>query len=224
MSDEAAVGDDGEVPEGAFEDDLPEAPPAPMDGGLGDVLESAHELGHAAEDLAMAAGDATLDLPIDVGVVLDALAALIHRVPYKMGGKAHPLGMSIAHFLEDRGPVGIDCSGFVRWLLFLASGGAVNISDGTFNQRDFFRARADVLHLPSSPYAVCAQHDDVLRVAGFVKSNKVTFGHIWIVHNGLTGESHGKPSGGIDRRPWDHPHLVHTATWCYAIARLAPGG
>lgn len=206
------------VPEGAFEDELPEAGPAPMDGGIGDGLES---IGTTAADAVRAAADATLGLPIDVGLLLEVLARLNDQIPYKMGGKPSSLKLTTEQFLAERRVEGVDCSGFVRWLLYRSSGGKVRIRDGTFAQRDDFRAMADAMHRAPVPYSDCGKHDGVLRVAGFVKSQKVKFGHIWVVLDGLTGESHGH--GGVDRRPWDTGHLENLATWCYPLARLPTG-
>jgi cell wall-associated NlpC family hydrolase len=206
-----------------FEGDAPADEPAtPMDLGTDDIFGMAHEAGAAAAaaaiDAAATAEQATLGLALDVAELLDALAQLDDKVPYGFGSKPSNLKLTPAELLIDRkAPKGIDCSGFVRWLLYRASNGKVKIPDGSWNQRDHFRALADVAHLPASAYAACGKTDGIVRVAGFVRSAKVSVGHIWLVHDGQTIESHG--GKGINRRPWNQSSLVRLATWCYPLAR-----
>lgn len=179
----------------------------------------------AFEDLAAAPRaieSATLELPIDVAVLVDVLAALDDRVPYKLGGKPSSLKLTTEQFLAERGTRGVDCSGFVRWLLYRSSAGRVKLPDGSVNQRDRLRALADEAGVATTPYATCGQVDNVLRIAGFTRSAKVAVGHIWLVLNGETGESRGHH--GVDRRRWDTPALVELATWCYPLAALEPAG
>lgn len=200
-----------------FEDDC-EAPAMGLDD---DVASAAHEAGAvalaAADD---ATAPATLALPIDIGALLEALAFVTGKIAYGLGSKPSRLSLSPAELVADRAPpAGIDCSGFVRWILYRASGGKVKIPDGSWNQRDHFRELARRASLPASPYATCGLHDGVLRVAGFTKSERVSVGHIWLVHDGQTAESHG--GKGVNRRPWDQRSLVRLATWCYPLARLA---
>ncbi len=170
----------------------------------------------AARDLA----PPTLALPIDVRTLLDVVVALDDKVPYLLGGKPSSIKLTTDELLRERGRAGIDCSGFVRWLLFRASSGRVKIPDGSVNQRDRFRALADVAGVAAVPYTDCGQRDGVLRVAGFTKSARVAVGHIWLVVDGQTAESHGRH--GVNRRAWDTPSLLRLCTWCYPLAAL-PG-
>jgi hypothetical protein len=159
---------------------------------------------------------ATLGLQVDVPLLVEVTAALDDRVPYLLGGKPSSIKLTTEQFLAERGRTGVDCSGFVRWLLYRASGGRVKIPDGSVNQRDRFRARADDTGVAAVPYASCGDADGILRVAGFTRSARIRVGHIWLVVDGHTIESHGRH--GVNRRPWDTASLVDLATWCFPLA------
>lgn len=115
---------------------------------------------------------------------------------YRLGGKASNLKADSAVI---RG-LGMDCSGYVRWILHKASSFRLTIPDGSVQQGDWFEAKG----FKKSTGAACERLDGILRVAQWRNPGGV--GHIALVHNGETIESHG--GAGPDRREWDM-----NATW-----------
>jgi hypothetical protein len=88
----------------------------------------------------------------------------------------------------------IDCSGFVRWLIYRISG--FEMVDGSFLQR----LSLDNLGFQHCNYTDCAKMDDVLRIA-FITPEDGKAGHVFLVCNGQTVESYG--GHGVGRRPWN---------------------
>lgn len=106
---------------------------------------------------------------------------------YRLGGKAPSLKADSATIAG----IGIDCSGYVRWILHRATGDDLVIPDGSVNQADWCRE----VGLKSSTVGLCGESDGAVRLAQW--SNPGGVGHIALVHNGQTIESHGKagPNG-----------------------------
>ena len=128
-------------------------------------------------------------------VDIDLLLELSRRTcqpgnQYRLGGKAPRLSADSATIAG----LGIDCSGYVRWLLFRATGDELVIPDGSVNQGDW----ADAVGLKESEPAACLRTDGALRLAQWRNPGGV--GHIALVHNGHTMESHG--GAGPARRVW----------------------
>jgi cell wall-associated NlpC family hydrolase len=108
---------------------------------------------------------------------------------YGLGAKAPSLGCD-THEIEA-----IDCSGFVRFALYRASG--VTLPDGSVNQHDWVDAQG----FKRSSVAAAALEDGVLRIAFLSPADGGGVGHVMLVLNGYTLESHGHK--GVDRRPWN---------------------
>ncbi len=154
-------------------------------------------------------GDPTV--AVDVPYLLRLMALCVAAVVrYLMGGKARDL---------DAVPLdvsAIDCSGFARWLLYHATRGQLLLPDGSCIQDhalflDQFK---------STDPANCALHDGHVRVCIHLADDKDGTGHIWIVLNGVTYESHG--GRGVSSRPWNvmlsSGYTLHElATHCYVL-------
>ncbi len=125
---------------------------------------------------------------------------------YGFGKKASPLSTSPSKVTE------IDCSGFVRYLLYQVTNGGVVIPDGSWAQDEWFRKH----RFPQVEYATAAKLDGVLRLGYFSGSP----GHIWFIQNGKTIESHGK-SRGPNRRSWNTSVLQTKVQRCYEVSYLA---
>ena len=123
---------------------------------------------------------------------------------YGFGKKARPLSTAPADVSR------IDCSGFVRYLLYQVTDRRVTIPDGSWNQDAWFRGN----NFQQVDYADTAKHDGVLRLGYFSGSP----GHIWFVRNGKTLESHG--SKGPNRRKWDTGVLKKNVKRCYVVAMV----
>ena len=149
--------------------------------------------------------------PVDIPSLLHLMALCVAAgIRYLMGGKARditavPLDVSR-----------IDCSGFARWLLYHATHGALLLPDGSCNEGD---ALAKFGFKPSNP-ANCALLDGHVRVCVHEADDKDGTGHIWLVLNGVTLESHG--GVGVSSRAWNVMlssgyRLNELATHCYVL-------
>src|SRR5205085_264760 len=106
----------------------------------------------------------------------------------------------------------IDCSGFVRYLMYRATHGEVIMPDGSWIQNDWCRHN----HFAKVKYATAADADGWLRIA-FLPPKKGHAGHVWLILNGMTLESHGHK--GPHSRPWDTAVLKSQVTDCYQLAQ-----
>ena len=113
------------------------------------------------------------------------------NVTYGLGSKAPSLSASPGKSFKR-----IDCSGFVRWAVYQASpvGARCVMPDGSVNQADW----ADAQGFKKSTVDACLLKDGRIRLAQWKNAGGV--GHICLVLNGETLESHG--AKGPDRRPW----------------------
>lgn len=109
---------------------------------------------------------------------------------YKLGGKAPSLDATAAEINE----IGIDCSGYFRWLIARTSG--MYVPDGSMNQRDWL----DQAGFKPTSIDAGKLKDGVVRAA-YMKPLPKGVGHIALVHDGMTIESSGKRGPG--RRAWD---------------------
>lgn len=138
----------------------------------------------------------TLDYPFtsaDVNVqrIEEWTDALMKRgVEYGFGSKARVLESPPQLFSGTKG-LCVDCSGFVRWLLW----DDIELPDGSVNQRDFLKANG---FKPSKQFD---EVDGRVRIA-FLSPGQTPsgIGHVMVVLNGKTMESHG--GRGVDRRIW----------------------
>lgn len=76
----------------------------------------------------------------------------------------------------------IDCSGFMRCLIYYATEGQVLLPDGSYLQRQWLKERFERGQFEDQDL-----RDSAVRICVFVKRESV--GHIWLVLNGYTMES-----------------------------------
>jgi len=111
---------------------------------------------------------------------------------YPLGGKAPSLDADSTQIRR----VGIDCSGFVRWILFRATHNQLVIPDGSWHQAEW----AQEAGLKRSDIESGKLLDGVVRLAYMKPLTSRGIGHIALIHNGRTIESSGKRGPG--RRAW----------------------
>lgn len=143
-----------------------------------------------------------------LNVKADKLIALTEEMisagfDYGLGAKIVPLS------LQDGGLIGtteigahakeVDCSGFVRWVIYhatAATGEAFTIPDGSANQHQWFEQQG----FKSSTHDSALAKDGVIRIGFLSPEDGGGVGHVALVLDGLTMESHG--GKGPDRRVW----------------------
>ena len=130
-----------------------------------------------------------------VDVDLELLKLLHSRVvqpgnQYRLGGKVNKLTADSSIVRS----IGIDCSGYVRWIMHRATHDELVMPDGSVQQGDWL----DACGFKRSSVDACYLKDDVLRIVQYRPTSGV--GHIALVLNGETIESHG--GTGPDSRPW----------------------
>ena len=124
---------------------------------------------------------------------------------YGLGAKAPSLDCDTSEIRM------IDCSGFVRYAIAKATNQRLILPDGSVSQHHWCDANA--LHgLRYSSIAPNYGNQGKLYIA-FINPEPV--GHVWLVHQGHTLESHG--SAGPSSRPWNTPILAHGVSVCYEL-------
>lgn len=131
---------------------------------------------------------------IDVKLLLDlSRRAMQPGDQYRLGGKAPKLTADSATI---RG-LGIDCSGYVRWILHRATGDELVMPDGSVQQGDW----AESTGFKRSSVDACLLADGVVRLAQLSPAvSRSGIGHIALIHDGQTIESSG--GSGPTRREW----------------------
>ncbi|HLL84226.1 MAG TPA: hypothetical protein VK420_16305 [Longimicrobium sp.] len=114
------------------------------------------------------------------------------RVTYGLGAKVPFLGAVPGKEFKR-----VDCSGFVREAIRLATDPRVPFPDGSVVQHEWVRAKG----FRKSNVEAAHKKDGALRIA-FLRPQDVKsgIGHVVLVHNALTLESHG--GTGPNSRPW----------------------
>jgi hypothetical protein len=147
---------------------------------------------------------------IDYGPFMDLVDALM-----KDGHIKYHLGSKPALTAKPEDITQSDCSGFVRYLMYNATGGSLDIGGGggTWWENKWCQDQ----HLEEVAYADAANIDGRLRIA-FIHGGKGKIGHVWLIYCGQTIECHG--GKGADRRPWDTAVLKNGVDVCYNLAIL----
>jgi hypothetical protein len=134
-------------------------------------------------------------ISIDLAQAQAFLQACMHstpRVTYGLGAKVPFHGA-----VPGRDFKAVDCSGFVRELIWRATTPHKSFPDGSVVQHDWIR---DHGFERSTPQAALNQ-DGVIRIAFLRPQDSPSrIGHIVLVHNARTLESHG--GVGPDSRAW----------------------
>lgn len=132
-----------------------------------------------------------------VALDVDLLLLLAERTEregnqYRLGGKAPTLDADSSVISR----IGIDCSGYLRWLLYRATHGELVIPDGSWMQAEW----ADDAGLKRSSIDAGEIIDGAVRMAQMPPASGGGIGHIALIHNGRTIESSGRRGPG--RREW----------------------
>jgi hypothetical protein len=152
-----------------------------------------------ARDLGPPAFGTPARLSIDINEALAFLRACETSSPRVTYG----LGAKVPHFraIPGREFTKVDCSGFVREAIREATSPSVAFPDGSVVQHDWVRHQG----FQRTAVNAASQEDNVVRIA-FLDPNDSPerIGHVVLVYNGRTLESHGGqgPVRGPDSRPW----------------------
>lgn len=143
---------------------------------------------------------------------LDACRTSVPRVTYKLGKKVPSLAA-----VPGRDFTQVDCSGFIRQTIRLATTPPLAFPDGSVNQHDWVRAHG----FARSTIPAAMQSDGFVRIAFLRPQDAASrVGHVVLVARGKTLESH---SGvGPDARTWNGFGWQAKA-FVYVLAR-DPGG
>ena len=131
---------------------------------------------------------------------------LAQGVGYELGGKAHDLRAIPPDYHA------IDCSGWVRAAVAVATEGRVTMPDGSVVQNDWCVSRG----LKRSDFAGACLRDGLTRI-GFIRAGGFhPVGHVYLVQNGRTLESFG--GHGPGSRPVTTHVLSAETTDVYVLA------
>lgn len=140
---------------------------------------------------------ASPELPVDITEALSFLNSCIHsnpRVKYGLGAKVSPHGAK-----PGTGFTKVDCSGFVRETIWRATAPHFNFPDGSVVQHEFIRAKG----YERSTRADALLEDGKVRIVFLRPQDTAShIGHVALVHNARTLESHG--SVGPNSREWNN--------------------
>jgi cell wall-associated NlpC family hydrolase len=144
-------------------------------------------------------------ISIDRSVLMAIIKATVGRVRYRWGAKPK-LNISPEKVEES------DCSGFVRYVLYMSTGGKVKLPLGSWCQRQWFISEG----FEKVPYSHCSKVDSRLRVA-FINPLKGKPGHVWLVASGRSIESCG--GKGAVRRAWNTQILLKSDA-CFILGPM----
>ncbi|HEY0512972.1 MAG TPA: cupin domain-containing protein [Thermoanaerobaculia bacterium] len=165
---------------GAEESAMEAAPPTPEDRSV---------------EEGMAAAAAVPTIPLDLGLAqafLDACTGAAPRVAYGLGAKVPFHGA-----VPGKDFKAVDCSGFVRELIWRATPAHQSFPDGSVVQHDWIRDRSFEHSTPDA----ALQQDGAVRIAFLRPQDSPSHvGHVVLIHNARTLESHG--GVGPDSRAW----------------------
>jgi hypothetical protein len=148
-------------------------------------------------------------ISIDRNLLIECMKHTMRRVTYSYGAKAPSLDCDSSAF--DK----IDCSGYIRWIIYRATHGAVTMPDGSVNQHSWCHGQG----FRTCAYRDCAAMDSRVRIA-FIPQSKLHPGHIWLVVNGQTIESRG--GKGPSRRPWNTKRLTRDVCETFVLTDPMP--
>ena len=128
------------------------------------------------------------------------------KLPYVWDGKEPKLG-SFPPTIS-----GYDCSGFTEAAAYFASGGKIQLPQGSSLQLEYAQQNG----WQESSFDQCGNLDQVLRQCIYEEPGHT--GHTWFTFMGYTMESHG--GVGCFPRAWDNPILASLApnTKVFALA------
>ena len=143
---------------------------------------------------------------VDTGKLLRLHGAVAGRVKYVFGAKARPLCGGPEALAK-----GVDCSGYVRWLMYHCSKAGYAFPDGSTLQAEWCKRQG----FKSTSYRLNGGwKDGRLRLCAYRPKGKRA-GHIWLCLNGATIESAG--GRGPTRRSWLTPVLLARCETCFVL-------
>ena len=120
--------------------------------------------------------------PLDPERLRQYLAVCMARgIVYALGAKAGDIDAALPDYDS------IDCSGWVRAGIAVATYGQTILPDGSVNQNEWCAAQG----LKRSTYAACRLQDGLTRIAFIRPSPGHAVGHVYLTRNGRTLESWG---------------------------------
>lgn len=136
-------------------------------------------------------------VPVNLKKLTRLYTKMYKRVRYKLGAKAPRIDCDPSEIKR------IDCSGFVRYLIYNATGGKLVLPDGSWKQREWCRENKlhELLYYADVSYA---KSDNRLFIC-FIRPRFLRTGHVWLVIRGVTLESHSR--AGVNSRPWNTKSL-----------------
>ena len=149
-----------------------------------------------------------MTLDIDVAHLVSLVKASLGQIEYEFGAKP-----AFGSAPGDDNCKTSDCSGFVRWLIYSATGGEIELPLASYHQLDWCTEHGldEVDYAESAP--LC---DSQLRIA-FTRPRGERVGHVWLVLNGETIECFGECGAG--HRAWNTPKLLNNADACFVLTR-----
>ncbi len=105
----------------------------------------------------------------------------------------------------------IDCSGFLREIIFHASGLKALIPDGTWVQRDWFER----MGYKESSFENTLLKDEYVRICFKISKGKGDIGHTWLTYKGKSYESHSGRGPGV--RDAATPSLKKICQYVYVL-------
>jgi hypothetical protein len=116
--------------------------------------------------------------------------------------------------IEDEHPIGrsVDCSGYIRWLVYHGSNKALKLPDGSYVQHTFIQQQG----FPIREYRAALLNETGAVYICFLRPAGRLAGHVWLLRNGRTMESHyGK---GINSRSGTVLSLMGRKVYCYRLS------
>jgi len=139
--------------------------------------------------------EASPEIALDITVALSFLNSCMHsspRVKYGLGAKISPHGAKPGTDFTR-----VDCSGFVRETIWRSTAPHFNFPDGSVVQHEFIRDKG----YERSTRADALLEDGKVRIVFLRPQDSPShIGHVALVHNARTLESHG--GFGPDSRAW----------------------
>jgi hypothetical protein len=147
-------------------------------------------------------------LSIETSSLMDISGKLMDgHIKYGFGSKAKLND-------EPQKITAIDCSGFVQYVIYQATKKQMVLPAGSWNQRVW----CDNQKLSKVEYSSANEKDGWLRIAFIAPKSKTVPGHVWLILDGMTLESHG-PTKGPNRRAWSEKILKSNVYACYKFAQ-----
>ena len=155
-------------------------------------------------------------IEIEPGKIIALTQSLMDDgVSYGYDYKAHPIGVQAPGFVgysDAKHTFGksVDCSGFVRWAIYHATGGVAGngllIPDGSVNQHEWVEQNGFKESDPSD----AGDADGRVRISFLAPSHSPDgIGHVMLLPgDGSTCESHG--GKGPDRRVWGSMNFMNS--------------